>query len=289
MCKHILINDFQLTDLELLKEFESRTNEQDGFGAILRLKSGNIETLKSLSQGSFYIDLTKRLCEGDIITLVVHHRTSTNGLGLDYAHPFVHDGNYLTHNGVVSIPGKYNTKTENDSEALLHHLVATDYQTNTIEGYFSCFIVNDKETRVLVDSLAPIYTDGRIYSSHKLNDSFEKIELQLRILDPKSGQVVANQPVVVMESTYGQDLAHLSLGEEYTRDKYSSQVVIDFFDIITDFELDQLIYARGAERYDLIKELSWSIGLEASQQDLIDIETYIENMEYEERKAREAI
>ncbi len=212
MCKHILFNEFQKSDLETLKTFSERTSDKDGFGAIIRLQSGGIKTLKSLNPGSFYIDLMQQVSRLKVQTLVVHHRTSTNQAGLDCAHPFEYGGNYLTHNGVVDVPGEHATKTKNDSEKLLHHLIKSNYDTETIEGYFSCFILNPTETVVLVDNMAPMFTDGRVYSSHKLGDDFHAVTMEKLTLCPKTGLVIDKRPIKVTESTWGLNQSSLSLG-----------------------------------------------------------------------------
>lgn len=223
MCKHILIRNFTHDDIPLIDDFIARTYDDDGFGAIMRLKGGGIRTVKSLDLGSFYLDVGRWIQSEVIEELVLHHRTSTNGDGIDYAHPFEFNGHYLTHNGVVDVPGAHDTKTKNDSEALLHHLIKTDYETKSIAGYFSCFILNDQETVVLVDNTAPIYTDGRVYCSHGL-DSLKKIELQ-KIVHRLDGSM-ATTAIEVSKSSYGSDKRHLSLGSAQSHD-FSAYETID--------------------------------------------------------------
>ena len=221
MCKHILINDFQSNDVKYIKEFVSKAYEKDGYGSIIRMKDGSIVTIKSLDIALFYLDIMEVIGSNQVKDLVLHHRTSTNKPGLDYAHPFEYDGNFLTHNGVVTVPGIHTTLTENDSEKLLHHLIKTDFETMSVQGYFSCFIFNDYETIILVDDTAPIYSDGRIYSSINLGDSMEKIVLQ-KITRNQDG--VTSIPIQVTKTDYGQDKAYLSLS---TND-YKSGVFKDY-------------------------------------------------------------
>ena len=205
MCKHIMINDFRPSDLDTLSQFVDLTYDRDGYGAILRTKSNALETIKSLDSGSFYLTLTRRVLQGDIQTVVVHHRTSTNGRGIEYAHPFEYQGVYMTHNGVVTVPGKHETKTTNDTEALLHHLIKTNFDTLAVQGYYSCFILDDHNTAVLVDDCAPMHTDGRVYSSHKLGESWTKLDKVMLFLDPATGTPTHTYPIEVSQSTYGQD------------------------------------------------------------------------------------
>lgn len=284
MCKHILINNFQTRDIETLKAFAARsTNEKDGYGAIIRNKRGEFETLKDLDASRFYIALTERILRGNISTLVVHHRTSTNKPGIDYAHPFEFDGYLMTHNGVVSVPGVHQTRTENDSEALLHHLIKTGYETETVQGYFSCFILSRDNTTVLVDAIAPIYTDGRVYASHKLDDSWRAVQLKRLTLHPMSGVVMAESDIKVTESSYGQDSAHLSLGGawDYPADPVTperlTQNVREFFDLATDRDLEPVYFARsGFEARQLISELAYCFGLDVTSKEVSEIEDILE-------------
>jgi hypothetical protein len=216
MCKHILINDFSFDDIKAIKQFISLTHDNDGYGAIIRKKSGEIDTLKGLNPSIFYLELMEILYSHydprikTIDSVVIHHRTSTNGQGLAYAHPFYFQGYHLTHNGVVNVPGKHDTKTTNDSEALLHHLLKTDFDTENIDGYFSVFMVSKAETIVIVDDTAPLYSDGRIFCSHNLGKDFQKIALR-KIVIGKS-----DNPIKVKKSDYGKGFYSLSIGGNYS-------------------------------------------------------------------------
>jgi hypothetical protein len=257
MCKHILFSNFnKSTDLETLAVFSDMTHENDGYGAIIRTKSGKIKTLKSLNQGSFYLKLSSAISANDVESLVVHHRTSTNGDGIEYAHPFDFLGHYMTHNGVVSVPGKHDTRTTNDSEALLHHLVKTGYDTESIRGYFSCFILTSELTRVLVDDTAPIYSDGRVYCSHKLGKNFSRIALSNLTLD-RNGNT-RTQPIVVTKTDYGREKVGLSLGGGYT-----DTIPDDFYSPDNLYALDRVedfFYYSSDEALDELAECSDSVG-----------------------------
>jgi len=282
MCKHILFNDFDIQDIQTLKDFVSLTYDNDGFGAIIRTETNAIETIKNLDSQIFYIDLIERITRGDIQTLVVHHRTSTNSPGIEYAHPFEFQGNYLTHNGVVSMPGEYATNTKNDSEKLLHHLISTDFETKSIEGYYSCFILNSKETIVLVDKTAPIYTNGRIYSSHKLSDEFIKLEASICSLDPFTGEIRSHKEIEIAVSTYGRNLSHLSLGtpKEYKWDGKDwnyvdadipatdeiSVNVTEFFDSLTESEENKLNECESGYEIGLVvDQIAWCLGMSLTE------------------------
>lgn len=289
MCKHILITQFSTQDLDIIREFAERTNENDGYGAIIRTDS-TIETLKSLSLSTFYIELTKRALKGDIIDLVVHHRTSTNEPGIDAAHPFEFEGHYLTHNGVVSVPGEHNTKTTNDSEALLHHLVKTNYDTKSIQGYFSCFILTDQTTTILVDDTAPMYTDGRVYCSHNLNN-YSKLTLTMRTLAPLSNHILEETPIEVTKTTYGHDKATKSLG--YILDaaptdddspwyipnseEYSANVR-DIVELMTREETETY-YAQVNETLAMqyLEDIAYSMGYTLTFNELIDLVNILES------------
>ena len=292
MCKHILINNFTSSDLAALKLFTDKTSDRDGFGAIIRTKSNDILTLKSLNQSDFYLKLGMELVANDVKDLVVHHRTSTNGQGLDYAHPFEFRGNYLTHNGVVSVPDKHETKTTNDSEVLLHHLIKTNYQTETVSGYFSCFILNTTETIVLVDDKAPIYSDGRIYSSHKLGEGFQSVRLK-KIVIGLDGSTLTTD-IKVVESDYGRDKAHLSLGssnrwsitsyeDSYYPDRsyyYDSQVDVFLRYVTPDDEYLIATQRKRKQKYRTIKALAESFGLVLSKDDYAELLEYFEDSYY---------
>ena len=291
MCKHILFNDFNVdTDLETLMVFNSMTYDDDGFGAIIRTKDNDIETIKGLSLGVFYIELMKRvMSKPDIATLVVHHRTSTNKVDFDHTHPFSYKDHYMTHNGVISIPIAYATKTSNDSEQLLHHLIDTNYETRLVNGYYSCFILNKKETIVVVDGIAPIYTDGRVYSSHKLSDSFVRIECKKLVLNPTTGQVVSDTDIEVSDTPYGKELVSVTIGngvsgEHDDYDKYFDRLyddyprsvsknVLDFYDTIDDDELFTL-QKLSRNKHEALKEicnLAWVFGLDLTDSELVEI------------------
>ena len=276
MCKHILFNNYNAeTDLKTLSDFAVKTNENDGYGAILRYRDNTIETLKSLNQGQFYINLMLQLQKKQVKDLVVHHRTSTNKSGIEYSHPFEFQGNVLTHNGVVNIPGIHETKTSNDSEALLHHLIKTNYNTEEISGYFSCFIINKKETIVLVDDIAPIWTDGRVYSSHKLNEVWNKLELT-KVTIGVNGQA-SSIPIKVTKSTYGSDKAHLSLGGwDYSDTKYTESTnVDDFLYFITPQDESDLLSCRNDfELKNNIRSISEYIGVVLNQEEVKEVMEY---------------
>ncbi len=268
MCKHILFNEFNFeTDLETLRDFAERTSENDGYGSIIRLKNKDIYTYKSLNEGDFYIVLTKFLFErkSEIDTLVVHHRTSTNKNGVDYAHPFEYKGQYLTHNGVVDVPKakKYKTKTKNDSEKLLHHLVETNYNTKDISGYFSVFMVSRDMTQIIVDGIAPIYTDGRIYSSHDLSsENLKYTKLSMSRVKITNGTIETN-PIETTKSNYGMDKSYLSLGTKSTIDIMplgQDWLNKGHDDIDRDYEKQELFFAHITDRED--QELSNIRGLE---------------------------
>lgn len=293
MCKHILFNDFKRSDIDTLKEFIRLTYDRDGYGSIIRDTKGRIETLKCLDSGLFYAELMHRLMDGNVQTLVVHHRTSTNERGLASAHPFEFKDHYLTHNGVVYVPGSHATKTKNDSEALLHHLIKTEYDTKSISGYFSCFVLSKSKTTVLVDDIAPIYTDGRIYSSHQINPEFKKIEKVMLDLCPKTGDVHSKREIELTKTDYGKDKRHLSLSktevnitnddnwipEAYDADFSALEVndkIIEFFDCITDQEEKTLYELRNLEGVDdYIKELALSLGITLNNDDIQLIKEYV--------------
>lgn len=291
MCKHILINQFTPNDIETLKAFCQLTYDRDGFGAIIRRNDDSLEYLKSLDLGSFYLDLSQEISKG-LKSLVVHHRTSTNKQGIDYAHPFEFEGYLMTHNGVVQVPGNHDTKTSNDSEALLHHLIKSDWKTTEISGYFSCFLMNQHHTIVLVDDCAPMYTDGRVWCSHKLGDKFKKIELKKITLSP-DGLIATENKIKVTKSGYGQNMAHLSLGKPYASSydwpDYSSAATVtdmrdfsvysDNFDLfltyLTRAEESQLM--REAKRGNLMRALlekAHDFGIELTADEIVELEEY---------------
>jgi len=217
--------------------------------------------------------------------VVVHHRTSTNGTGIEYAHPFEFKGNYLTHNGVVTVKGTHEVKTKNDSEALLHHLIKTEYETETIQGYFSCFVLNELTTTIVVDDTAPIYTDNRVYCSHAL-DGLTKIALQKIVIDLNNARVMT--PIIVTKSSYGSDKSYLSLGHSYDyRSDYSFNTpdygayydddnnVNDFFQLITTSEENELFHFRTATDLKLsIKDIGASLGMRLTKKDIKKIMKY---------------
>jgi predicted glutamine amidotransferase len=297
MCKHIMILDFNITnDLKLITDFADRTNENDGYGAMLRVNDGSIDTIKSLSLAAFYMTLHARLIKGDITAVVVHHRTSTNGDGLDYAHPFEYNVIYMTHNGVIQVPDKHETRTTNDSEQLLHHLIKSEFNTKSVSGYYSCFIMTPLENGVLVDETAPIYSDGRVYCSHKLLDSYQKIEKRLISYDNATGHKVLDQEIEVSKSSYGRDKAHLSLGKTYsvtddrdwkswTYNDYldetpkSNTNLIDFFDLITDEEKIEFSKLRDeSDALEYIERTGTLMGLTLSLAECEEIYLYLMEM-----------
>lgn len=278
MCKHILFNNFKVSDLDTLQTFAAMTHDRDGFGAIMRTESGEVQTLKALDLATFYIEFTRMVLSDAYNTVVVHHRTSTNFPGIEYAHPFEFDGHYMTHNGVVSVPGKHDTKTQNDSEALLHHLIKTGYETETIQGYFSCFTLTKTETTVLVDDTAPIYTDGRVYSSHNLGESFERIALTRIVLDT-GGAVINAFPITVTKTDYGRDKSHLSIGYSQTCD-YDQGIPslawgsgsTEFLELVTEHEEYDLFSMRNDRALEaLIDDIARTMGIGLTEKDMEEL------------------
>jgi len=283
MCKHILFNNFTPDDLSTLQTFASMTHDRDGFGAILRTRSGEIETLKALDLATFYIEFTRLVLSNGYSTVVVHHRTSTNFDGIEYAHPFEFQGHHLTHNGVVNVPGTHETKTKNDSEALLHHLIKTGYETESIQGYFSSFVLTGTDTTVLVDDTAPMFTDGRVYSSHDLGDGFSRINLTRLTLD-LTGEITSTVPVKVTKTDYGLDRKHLSLGYSRTNDDgyagYSDipdgspwgSGATEFLDIVNEHEEYDLYSTRNDQALEaLIDDLARSMGIGLTEGDMSEL------------------
>ncbi len=289
MCKHILINNFKLdTDLDILTQFADMTSDNQGYGAILRYKDGGITTLKSLSWTGFYIGLTKELTERPPQTLVVHHRTSTNGHGIEYSHPFEYQGHFLTHNGVVDVPGKHKTATQNDSEALLHHLIKTKYETASIQGYYSCFVLTKTDTTVLVDNMAPMYTDNRVYSSHKLADAFYPIDSQRLTLD-LAGTLIGQVEIDLAPWTgYGSNVKHLSLGTGGIvsdlppvdwDDSDLSDTALEFLDTITDSGYDWLRTSRNENELEsMVEDMAANLGITLGLNDLYELVEYLQSV-----------
>lgn len=275
MCKHILITKFNAeTDYSTLIDFADRTNDNDGYGAIIRTKDNKLETLKSLSLPEFYSQIGYLIGVLDIKEIVVHHRTSTNGHGIEYSHPFEYQGHYLTHNGVISVPEKHDTKTTNDSEALLHHLIKTGYDTKSIQGYFSCFILSDKETQVIVDDTAPIYTDNRIFCSHPLQ-GLNKIALErIKLVD---GVITERNPIEVTKTTYGSDKAYLSLGRNTYHDddfyNYDKADNVDMFlrYISTNDEIEISSAKTAKDKFLTIKNKALSLGIKLTNTEIIEL------------------
>lgn len=276
MCKHILITSYKYSDSQYIERFlELSQRETDGYGFIIRDVSGKLTTYKDLGAAQFYLKVGQWLNSGYVKDIVIHHRTSTNEPGLDYAHPFEFQGNYLTHNGVVSVPGTHMTKTKNDSEALLHHLIKTGYDTKSISGYFSCFILNKQETIVLVDGIAPMYTNGRVFSSHDLShakSSFRRIEKVKMTYDGKW----QSEPIEVTESSYGWNQSYLSLGGyDYDVEKCDYGLIESFYDTLQDDDMEALFRCNNYE--DLKLEIDilagcYRIPLTRAEVDLIAIE-----------------
>lgn len=270
MCKHILIANFSVTDTTYIEQFTEKTYDRDGFGAIIRLKNNKLLGVKSLNQSAFYMRLGGLIANNNIKDIVIHHRTSTNKQGLDYAHPFEFKGTYLTHNGVVSVPGNHDTKTENDSEALLHHLIKSNFETKNIDGYFSCFLLDNTSSTILVDNTAPMFTDGRVYCSHKLNDSFTDLTLVKRVLD-LNGNIVSDVPIQVIESIYGRDKAYLSLGNTYNNFFYKNNVDV-FFEYLS-YNDETLLYTMQTKKelHTAIKTIGASLCLDLTKKQVKEI------------------
>lgn len=277
----------------MLEQFAAMTHDRDGFGAIIRRKNGRIEAIKSLFEAGFYMELGRVMIDAaDIETLVVHHRTSTNGQGIDYAHPFQFLGYWLTHNGVVQVPGKHDTATTNDSEALLHHLVKNSFDVSEISGYLSCFVLSETETHVLVDETAPLFTDGRVFSSHDMGEGFSRISgrhLCLGIV----GQVLSDVEIAVKDSRYGWQWAGDSIGYEIPDSEYSGARLADdylsqsdlypvrpdtfngFLDCLTPIDETRILNARTFQEAEaIIDETAAGLGVKLSRETREDILRY---------------
>lgn len=273
MCKHILIRDFTSDDINLVYQFIERTHENDGYGAIIRLNNGQLLTYKTLDIAAFYLTIGRWIGSNGVAELVVHHRTSTNHNGLEYAHPFEHQGHAMTHNGVVSMPGNYPTLTQNDSEMLLHHLLATNYRTSDVSGYFSCFVLNESETIVLVDSIAPIYTNGRVYCSHKLNDDMIKIELTRITYDVRSG-TMSQAAIETTKSDYGNAWRGASLGDAWKERTMSTAE--SFLDLLSGDDIEYLsTIVSERELYREIEYYADSLGVELNDHDFNKIAGFL--------------
>lgn len=241
MCKHILFNNYKHPDhVGVLNQFNSMTFDNDGFGFIAKTKN-NILSYKTTLLSDLYLKLGETIAShnGVLDTLVVHHRTSTNGQGANYAHPFYHEssGTYFTHNGVVSVETSktYDLKTTNDSELLMHHLLdaETPFNTKIVNGYFSCFLVNNHTNTVVVDRTAPIYVSpcGIVYSSHKIGNDWTKIEAKKIDIEPVTGRVLSVTDIeLAPKNDYGSGYYSKSLG---FKSSYKKSSYLDY-----DYNLD---------------------------------------------------
>jgi hypothetical protein len=185
----------------------------------------------------------------------------------------------------VRVPGEHATKTTNDSEALLHHFIKTGYETETVEGYFSTFTLNANETIVTVDDCAPMYTDGRVYSSHKLGDEFKSVSLERLTLDPFTGLVVDRKNIKVVKTSYGMDKSALSLGYAsnystlFTDDGPIVNItpnVEDFFDSLNYSEEDELY--RMEDKTQLrakILEISSMLQIDLSETEIDSVMSFL--------------
>lgn len=270
MCKHILITNFEPEkDMGLIFDFADRTHDRDGFGYIARLTDGTITTFKSLSVAEFYSELGYAVGNHSIKDIVIHHRTSTNGQGVNYAHPFEYQGHYLTHNGVVNVPDKHDTLTTNDSEALLHHLVKNGYDTSMVSGYFSVFLVTTDSIKVIVDDTAPMFTDGRVWSSHKLSEHWTKKEMVMVDIN-----TMAEKPITKVNSDYGLDKAGLSLGRydwNYDFDYKIQDNLDDFMRFLSVNDETDLVSLNEHEKYFFIKEKAEYLGIKLDNRDILEL------------------
>lgn len=115
-------------------------SEKDGFGFFAVSRNGKVARGRYLRPTSYCAFGAKPLPTflggpqseeghlGEVETLVIHGRTSTNAVNLDNVHPFLHKGHDLAHNGVLHYTGEASaaSRATCDSEQFLHWLVANN-------------------------------------------------------------------------------------------------------------------------------------------------------------------
>lgn len=131
-------------------------------------------------------------------TLIIHGRTSTNVVGVDYCHPFKFEDTVLAHNGVLTYrgPGKSRPTHKNDSGAFLEWLVKQDHPklskwASTWSGYGAIALMRP----------------GRGLSVVKCDRA--RLTLAPRI---GQGYILATSPYDIPDRLRGQDQKPISLG-----------------------------------------------------------------------------
>lgn len=165
--------------------------QRDGFGFVALDEDGNG------AWGRYYKDFegwhtTKGALElGEIPpqvwTLIVHGRTSTNVVGVDYCHPYKRGDAYLVHNGVLNYTGPKENRPKhvNDSAALLEWIVGQDYPepnewTKNWAGYGAVFMAReDGSLRLVKCSTARLYHTKRRFKGHMFSTDAADIPMEM--------------------------------------------------------------------------------------------------------------
>lgn len=141
-------------------------SQRDGFGFLALDKDGvgawgryydTYPGWKTGHEEKSNFKIEKGEIPAQVWTLLIHGRTSTNVVGVDYCHPYRNEGNYLIHNGVLFYVGDecHEPQHPNDSAALLEWLVTQGHPAPNLwrkswAGYGAVFIQRPEEPLMLV-------------------------------------------------------------------------------------------------------------------------------------------
>lgn len=129
--------------LRLIKDTARRfaPSQKDGFGfaafdrdGMLLARGRYFDSYEGWRNTSKSQAIEEGSLQGKVIqTLIIHGRTSTNILGVDYCHPYKEGNTFLAHNGVLSWKGHGKDKPAhpNDSGAFLQWLESSDFPNAT--------------------------------------------------------------------------------------------------------------------------------------------------------------
>ena len=191
MCKLLFLTNTKSLSIEdnlesILKVMS--VGNKDGIG--LFSENGYLKALSvddvfisdDTREGFDFLSFSETIGEGYCLghSLAVHSRTSTNYLGLDYAHPFKVNKSLFAHNGVVDIPEhNYPVETKNDSEYLAHHFENNSFKAlESVSGYYAFIHFNYDENVWTIgrDNQATLYC-GLIEENNSLIFSTLKTDI----------------------------------------------------------------------------------------------------------------
>ena len=215
-------------------------SERDGFGFV-SAGTGGVAFGKYVfpdSYGGFGVELPSFInrpaiesgsIPSESYSLLIHGRTSTNRVTLHNCHPFVKDGRFITHNGVLRWVDKGKepkTKQGSDTESFFNWMLGEPKWQDKMEqcwaGWAAMFILDTKQRKTILikDSATSLFAAKRTGRGWVFGTTRELVNTIVRAgtLRMSTGPLSLS-PVVVPINEWGEFEAH-RFGPRFSAERF---------------------------------------------------------------------